>query len=259
MSAVKIYDCFPFFDELEQLEIRLHELGSVVDKFVLCEGTRTFSRDKKDLVFERNKKCFAPFLDRIVHLVFDDGNYPNNKKFSFENSQRNSLIRGLLPSVKGSDIVIISDVDEVPRADSIRQFYGERDRGYVTFRLHHYMYYLNALLSKRLNGPVAFRYSCLGPLTLSEMRQKRRHEPRYGAAGWHFSCLGGKEQVEKKIRAYSHSDIFSRHIPNLSYKIENRLCCYDDKPLVPVPIDDTFPMYVQNNPEIWKEHIWPLT
>ena len=27
-----IYDCFPFFNELELLEIRLHELGDVVDR-----------------------------------------------------------------------------------------------------------------------------------------------------------------------------------------------------------------------------------
>jgi len=259
MPSVKIYDCFLFYDELEQLEIRFHELSNVVDKFVICEGTRTFGRTKKDLVFEKNKERFEEFLDRVVYLVFDDGNYPDKKKFAFENGQRNSLIRGLPPSIKGDDIVIISDSDEVPRADSIKRFYEEKDRGYITFRLHHYMYYLNALLSKRLNGPVAFRYSYLGPLTLSEMRQKRRHRPRYGPAGWHFSCLGGEQRVGGKIKAFSHSDIFSRHIPNLKHKMENGLCYYNDKPLVPIPIDETFPLYVQNNPERWKDHIWPLT
>ncbi len=38
-----IYDCFTFFNELELLEVRLHELSGVVDKFVLVETTQTFT------------------------------------------------------------------------------------------------------------------------------------------------------------------------------------------------------------------------
>ncbi|MBW2533223.1 MAG: glycosyl transferase GT17 family protein, partial [Deltaproteobacteria bacterium] len=37
-----IYDCFPFFNELDLLKIRLEELRPVVDRFVLVEATRTF-------------------------------------------------------------------------------------------------------------------------------------------------------------------------------------------------------------------------
>lgn len=259
MSYVKIYDCFLFFDEVDQLEIRLAELGNVVDVFVLCEGTKTFGRDNKDLIFERNKGRFSRYLDRIVHLVFDDGNHPDKKKFAFENSQRDSLVRGLPPNIGRDDIVIVSDVDEVPSADAVRRFYTDVGKPYVTFRLHHYMYYLNALLSKKLNGPVAFRHSFLGPSTLTDMRKKRRHSPRYGPAGWHFSCLGGWGQLERKIKAYSHSDIYSRHIPLLKKKMENGLCYYNDKTLVEVPIDDTFPACIRDNPIRWKSHIWQST
>jgi hypothetical protein len=31
-ATVMLYDCFTFFNELDVLEIRLHELGDVVDK-----------------------------------------------------------------------------------------------------------------------------------------------------------------------------------------------------------------------------------
>ena len=258
MPPVKIYDCSLFYDEFEQLEIRFNELKDVVDKFIICEGTRTFSRGRKDLLFEKNKERFAEFLDRVIYLVFDDGNYPDKKKFAFERAQRDSLIRGLPPTVGRDDIIILSDMDEVPRAESVKRFYEDKDKEFMTLRLHHYMYYLNSLLSKRLNGPVVFRYSYLGPLSFTEMRGKRRRSPRYGNAGWHFSCLGGVGRLSEKIKAYSHSDIFSRHIPNLEHKVENRLCYYNDKPLVTVPIDDTFPLHVQNNPERWKDHICPL-
>ena len=50
-----IYDCFPFFNELELLEMRLHELSGVVDKFVLVEATRTFTNKPKPLYFQENQ------------------------------------------------------------------------------------------------------------------------------------------------------------------------------------------------------------
>jgi beta-1,4-mannosyl-glycoprotein beta-1,4-N-acetylglucosaminyltransferase len=46
-GAVMIYDCFMFCDELDLLEIRLHELADLVDKFVVVEGDLTLSGKPK--------------------------------------------------------------------------------------------------------------------------------------------------------------------------------------------------------------------
>ena len=54
-----IYDCFTAFNELELLEIRLHELSPVVDRFVLVEATRTHSNLPKPLYFRDNWSRFA--------------------------------------------------------------------------------------------------------------------------------------------------------------------------------------------------------
>ena len=40
---MKIVDVFPFFNELDLLEIRLRLLNKIVDKFVLIDSNRTFS------------------------------------------------------------------------------------------------------------------------------------------------------------------------------------------------------------------------
>src|SRR5580704_5860153 len=60
-----IYDCFTFFDELELLELRLHELGNVVDKFVLVEATKTHSNKSKPLHYQKNRGLFQAFHDQI--------------------------------------------------------------------------------------------------------------------------------------------------------------------------------------------------
>lgn len=63
-----LFDCFTFFNELDLLEIRLEELSSVVDWFVLVEATRTFSGRPKPLYFEENKERYSKFLHKIVHV-----------------------------------------------------------------------------------------------------------------------------------------------------------------------------------------------
>ena len=53
-----ITDAFMFFNELELLEIRLHELSSVVDRFVLVEARETFSFRPKPLHYYENRARF---------------------------------------------------------------------------------------------------------------------------------------------------------------------------------------------------------
>jgi len=40
---VTVYNCFLFYDEFDLLDIRLAELGDVVDTFVLVEAPYTFT------------------------------------------------------------------------------------------------------------------------------------------------------------------------------------------------------------------------
>ncbi len=57
-----VYDCIPFFNELDILNLRLHILDPYVDKFIIEEATVNFSGENKELCFEKNKDLFAPFL-----------------------------------------------------------------------------------------------------------------------------------------------------------------------------------------------------
>ena len=50
-----IVDCFPFFNELDLLELRLNELKDVVDVFVLSEATLTFTGKPSRFILMRIK------------------------------------------------------------------------------------------------------------------------------------------------------------------------------------------------------------
>jgi beta-1,4-mannosyl-glycoprotein beta-1,4-N-acetylglucosaminyltransferase len=111
---MKIYDCFTFYNELDLLEIRLEELNSVVDYFVIVEATKTQTGISKKLYFNENKKRYLKFHSKIIHIIVSDmPNINKNTSWVLENFQRNQIIRGLNNCNK-DDIIFISDLDEIP-------------------------------------------------------------------------------------------------------------------------------------------------
>jgi hypothetical protein len=197
-----IYDCFTFFDELDLLELRLEELGEVVNRFVLVEATRTFSNKPKELYFEKNRARFAKFLDRITHIIVTD--MPDQPKDAWESEyfQRNAISRGLVGCAP-EDIILISDVDEVPRASVVRAFTGE----FALLELDFFYYRLNCkCTSFRWQIPAVLRYRCL--TTPQEIRNiwyspARWSTPIIPNAGWHFSYLGNIDRIILKIESFS--------------------------------------------------------
>jgi hypothetical protein len=140
----RVFDCFPFFNELDILEIRLHELSPVVDRFVLAEATTTFSGAPKPLHFLENRKRFAAFADRITHIVVE--NVPQNVRSAWDRRrhQVDALMRGL-GEAKADDLVLLSDVDEILRAQAVRVA-AENPPGrfeVLCFELRMYNYFVN--------------------------------------------------------------------------------------------------------------------
>ena len=114
----KVYDCFIFFNELELLKVRLEELNPYVDKFVLVESHETFSGKDKPLYYSENKELFKEFEDKIIHVVLPKTNL--NGTWQREAHQRNQIVRGLQGCQK-DDIIMVSDLDEIPRGSQLNQ------------------------------------------------------------------------------------------------------------------------------------------
>ena len=141
------YDCFSFFNELDLLEIRLRTLSDVVDRFVLAESRYTHTGNPKPLYYQENAARFAAFADRIVHVVApdpDDLRYDaNDQRPSWvrENAQRNATIDAILPQLEDDDLLIVSDLDEIPAPDAVRA--ARRIGRPVVFRQKMYYHFLN--------------------------------------------------------------------------------------------------------------------
>jgi beta-1,4-mannosyl-glycoprotein beta-1,4-N-acetylglucosaminyltransferase len=180
-----IIDCFPFFNELDVLEIRLNELNSVVDKFVLVEADRTQSLLPKPYYFEGNKERFSKFIDKIVHIKHE---MPESSGWGPENSQRNAISDGLA-------LLLISDLDEIPSKELIKDI----DKNSIhSVEMEFFIYFLNLKVQDRnWVGSVVGPYSEIIKKSPQGWRDIKDFLPRE-SGGWHFSWLGGAKKVYEK-------------------------------------------------------------
>ena len=283
------YDCFTFFNELDLLEIRLNVLKDVVDRFVICEATWTFTGIPKTLLFEANKPRFAEFLDRIVYIVANDpppmpADFTKRQRaWVRENHQRNELARGLA-NAHADDTILISDLDEIPDPDMVRKVKGLD--GVTRFGMRFYNFYLNFRNYSVLNWPIgtqACSYATFkaektyagftgdeyalvqfnqGP-TLTKLRMAGVART-FKNAGWHFSFLGGEEAIVTKFKAFAHTEqntARTTSIDEIRKTLEtgqNSVICRGYK-FFADPIDASYPQYIRDNLDRFTKLIMPTT
>lgn len=277
-----IYDCFTFFNELELLELRLHELAPVVDRFVLVEATRTHSNLEKPLYFEQNKQRFAQFLPKIIHVVVSDFPAVVKDRWILENYQRNAISRGL-QDCQPNDVIIVSDIDEIVRPQAILEY--KDYPGIKFFRQRLFYYFLNCECSNLVwDAPkMAFYKDMRGPQWLREYpkpwyprKWQRSLAKRWielqkftgkkdiviDEGGWHFSYLGGIDRILQKISAFAHSEYDKDEFlqaGNLLRAIENGEDLFGrNNKFRFVPLDASFPRYLLENQERFATLIRPL-
>lgn len=256
-----IYDCFTFFNELDLLEIRLHTLDSVVDKFVLVESTRTFTNKEKPLHFSLHKERFSKFLHKIIHVVVDD--FPQSDvAWDFEFHQRNAIARGLTTCAP-EDVILISDVDEIPCPETVRAYATKT--GVTVFKQKMFYYYVNNIsISKPYWVNSATRMLTYGEfVSQGGSAQKTRFLKGrlVSPGGWHFSYLGGIDAILAKIDSWSHQEFNKEEYANpekIRARVENGEDLFFDKNknrYRAVVLDSTFPKYLVDNQKTYAHLI----
>lgn len=237
-----VFDTFLFNDELSMLALRLDVLKDVVDVHVLIESNSTFTGKQKPLYFAENAHLFNTtkiqhvIIPRPLHLhprlVMDVW---NNEYFS-----RNSVIMYLSEMTKtihNDDIVIIADVDEIPRPDAIQtlqSFYRhdgspEAKRAY-TFKVDTYLYTFDCYVDERV---LRFPQVSASTLQIAMQLAKAMNKPKEPATalrynhkydipqpfdslispgGWHLSFFLSVDRIKRKLDSYSHQNFREKYV-----------------------------------------------
>ncbi|HET6388140.1 hypothetical protein [Hyphomicrobium sp.] len=238
-----LFDCFSFFNELDLLEVRLHELHELVDYFVLVEARQTFQGAPKPLYFADNAQLFHRYADKIIPIAVDFPETiaayglktkPLDANWAREHYQRDQIHRGLSKAIS-SDLIIVSDVDEIISATALKRALAERKPGELTIfempvfrgsanrrvrercwdkgpRLIEYAQFTGAQrlrltkisASSRLRGtPLERVYARVWNWINTGIAAPIRVIPN---AGWHMTSLGDWEAWRRKVESYSHSE-----------------------------------------------------
>ena len=231
-----IYDVFPFFNELDILEIRLNSLDEFVDYFFITEATTTFSGNPKNLFLSENIERFEKFKKKMI--IQTVSNVPNLNPFErdwYQRNQAKNLLSGMLTD---SDFMLYGDVDEIPKPESIIQASQDLNENIkiAHFAQHLNYYYLNLketsgkLLSymgeyentvnKKWLGTTISTWEYAKNFTMTELRnpEHKKVGKRIDDGGWHFSYVGGEDNVDVesrtkiKIMSAAHQELNTKKI-----------------------------------------------
>ena len=167
---MKVYDCFSFNDENHILEIRLNELNNYVDYFIIVEfGENHQGKPKTKNISE---KLLNKFQDKIRYYFvenFGKVNDPHGR----DQYQRNYVKKGLFDA-ESEDIVIISDIDEIPNL--VNFDLGSIKNNIIAFSQAHSMYKLNLILNQKWIGSKLCKYKKLkSPQWLRSLRVNKKY------------------------------------------------------------------------------------
>tara|TARA_B100001057_G_scaffold391553_1_gene399797 strand:+ start:2422 stop:3228 length:807 start_codon:yes stop_codon:yes gene_type:complete len=265
-----IYDCFQYFNEDHAVDLRLNILDKFVDKFVIVESTVNHQGKSKKLNFEIDN--YKKFKNKINYIVVDDT--PGEIKKSHiggeslvEQHQRNSILRGL-NNAEDNDLIILSDVDEIPDLNKLNKF---DKKNYAVFSQKMFMYKINLLNLKENNwhgSKICLKKNLKSPQWLRNLKFKKypfwrvdkvRNLQIIKDGGWHFSYLQTPENISKKIQSFAHGEFNQSSIINLENiysKIQKGQDIFDrGYNLKKVELDSTFPDYILKNREKLKKWI----
>lgn len=255
-----VYDCFTFFNELDILDIRLHELNDIVDKFILVEGTVTFTNIKKPLYYDQNKKRFNKFEKKITHIIVKDN--PNTyDPWELERFQFNAIKKGLDKS-KDDDVILLSCVDEIPKAIKVKEWIKKNPNDIKVFLQQLSYYYLNLYQTKKNSWKGTKMISKAQVKNYKDLYEIREKEANVKIldGGWHFSYIGGIKQIQKKIKAFSHQEYNLKYFINekhLNLAVKNKKDLFERKLEFKEVTYRYLPLYVQKKLKKFSKFLLP--
>jgi beta-1,4-mannosyl-glycoprotein beta-1,4-N-acetylglucosaminyltransferase len=216
-----IFDCFPFFDELMLLEIRLKELSPVVDRFVLVEATHTHSGKPKRLYYDevKDNEIFGPFKDKITHIACSAPMGPD--RFENDRNQRNAILYGLRGAM-ADDIIIVSDLDEIPRRGVVPLMKHFHHPTRLQMKLFYYSF--NCRANEEWMYPAFCQYKDLVTPDKLRLGEYKDYIPD---AGWHFSYLVPPDQIPKKLEAFAHAEYDTDYFKDVN-RLQERVAAGED-------------------------------
>ena len=297
---MKIFDCFMFYDEELILDIRMNILNNFVDYFVIVESKYFHNGKERELKFDINK--YPKFKEKIIYIIqnkqptglklVNQSDTEGEKSFKMifnahlrEHYQRNQ-IQNALKSSSDNDIILISDVDEIPNLENIN--IKDIKNKIILFEQKIFYYKLNRYLPNFIwfGTKACKKKDLISPQWLRNIKNKKYNFFRIDTffssskyidklfiknGGWHFSNLKRSKDLELKLKSYLHHRDYDSEelgLEKIDKLMKENMTIYDmfadkgstkysdstRKKLEKIELDK-LPLYIQKNKNEFKDWI----
>jgi beta-1,4-mannosyl-glycoprotein beta-1,4-N-acetylglucosaminyltransferase len=197
---MKLYDCIIVNDELDLIDLRLREIGHLIDHLVVVEATHDWQQNEKPLWFKEFRHRFNTYHDKIIHVVSDTvGEFPVT-----EWAQRRAIYEGV-KDADMTDLILLSDVDEIPSREFVQWVLEYKPSRPVVAHQFLYYYWVNCRQNASWFGTMAMPRG-VGRLDFQRIRDTRNGvsiDHSWSPGGYHLSWLGGFEGVKHKLGCHT--------------------------------------------------------
>lgn len=253
-----IWDTFMINNELDMLECRLVELDPIGDLVhIAVEADVDHQDHPKPYHLSENLERFDAWKDRLISV--HASGLPTRADFpdpwAREHAQREHIATGLRDA-SPDDIVLQSDIDEIPTAVAARNVKPQR---YVAFEQRGHFWSLRWRYPIPWKGTVAARLRNI--VSFGQMRDTRNVAPSIPNAGWHLSWLpngdlSSAETATKKVGSFCHPEVEDRIVAGLeSERFLRDGVHVDGLQMARCEVDATYPRWVREGrcPESWLQ------
>lgn len=225
MKTPQILDVCTYNGEKDLFDLRHNILKDYVDQFIVVSFDKTFSGKPNSVdVLEYEKTLHITITEdkysKYKELAESSPNTVGAEHWKREFMQKESLKDVLADlELNNKDIIVIGDVDEIWVPINLTTL---KTKSYK-LGLKVYTYYLNNRSSEVFYGPIVTRYGKIKDKCLNHFRTQSNNWELIGFGGWHFTSMGGYEEVKNKLTAsYTKDSYWTPEVEdNLKINLEN--------------------------------------
>jgi len=227
-----IIDAFTYFNEKELVELRIKYLNESIDYFVIIEADHTHTGKEKQWNFPKIlNNNLKEFSHKIKYHKFKIDlqkaeaekytNYPGKtmgRSWRIESMQRN-YIREACKEFLANDIIIISDLDEIPSKDKINFINSSNFKEIAPVAFGQSLFHLNCnyLNIEKWIGSIAVTKELIDKYEPQIFRDNKSRISHLTESGWSLSSFGGIERVREKFAAFCHEELNKNEYLNDSH------------------------------------------
>jgi glycosyltransferase involved in cell wall biosynthesis len=204
-----------FRDELDMLDMRLHETDGMIDRHVITEAAVTHRGVPKPLFYRDNQGRFAAHASKITAVAADlphGGGTGREEAWANEHAQRDAAWPLIDAEAADGDVVLICDLDEIPSPGLLERAGAGELPDVCAVRMRTFLHAVDWEVPQDKVPPQCV-IATAGYIrghggSLAAIRDARSEYPVVTDGGWHFSWLGGPEAARRKLQtATCHTEL----------------------------------------------------